>query len=286
MKFATAIFGIPHISTLKKMTKKISILSVLLLLFMFTGCDFVRNTFTYKDKTAALIDDILKQDYDKAISHFAMEHEMAKGVDPDKLKKGFIELRTILVKNFGTHLNYRFMEATKKWSSEKNASTAPGTTLAYIEFSNDKDFSVFKVIFDDKSGKILNLNIMDVKRPIPNMVVFWLFGLVAIWVPVFNIYMIRKVKRSNLKKKWLKYLAILFLNVPAITYAAGLGLSIKLLTFQFMLGISFSYMGYMSSYWTFGLPLGALYWFWKLKRLQREEIIIEPLIAEEQPLES
>jgi hypothetical protein len=24
-------------------------------------------------------------------------------------------------------------------------------------------------------------------------------------------------------------------------------------------------MGYLTSAWTFGLPLGGLYWFWKLK---------------------
>jgi len=68
----------------------------------------------------------------------------------------------------------------------------------------------------------------------------------------------------------LKYIAVIFLNVPAFTYAAVNGFSFNLLSFQFLLGISFSYMGYLNSAWTFGLPLGGLYWFWKLKMKKLE----------------
>jgi hypothetical protein len=121
-------------------------------------------------------------------------------------------------------------------------------------------------LFDDKSKKILNINTLDVKEPIPSMAFFWIFGLVAICIPIFNIYVIRQIKRSNLKKKWLKYIAVIFLNVPAITYSAVTGIALKLLNFQILLGISFGYMGYLSSFWTFGIPLGGLYWLWKLKQ--------------------
>lgn len=51
---------------------------------------------------------------------------------------------------------------------------------------------------------------------------------------------------------------MIFLNVPAITYNAHYGLSFSLLRFQILFGISFSYMGYLSSVWTFGIPLGGL----------------------------
>jgi len=78
---------------------------------------------------------------------------------------------------------------------------------------------------------------------------------------------------SDLNKKWLKYIAVIFLNVPAITYAAVNGVSFKLLNFQILFGISFGYMGFLDSYWTFGIPLGGIYWFWKLK--QRRKAIIE-----------
>lgn len=94
---------------------------------------------------------------------------------------------------------------------------------------------------------------------------FWLFGLLALCVPIFNIYMMVRVKRSQYKKKWLKYLAIIILNVPAVTYNAVNGLSLQLLSFQILFGISFQYIGYLNSAWTLGIPLGGLYLLWQLK---------------------
>jgi hypothetical protein len=157
------------------------------------------------------------------------------------------------------------MSAEKKWSTNKNESTPPNTTRVLMQFSNNKEFGVFQVLFDDKSKKILNIEMLEIKAAIPNTTTFWLFGLLAICVPIFNVYMIVKVKRSRYKKKWIKYLAIIVLNVPAITYKAIGGLSFGLLSFQILFGTSFEYMGYLNAAWTFGLPLGGLYFFWQLR---------------------
>jgi hypothetical protein len=241
-------------------------LLVLILTFsLFASCDFIKNAFTYKDKTEEFVEALLTEDYEKCIDLFAMEHEMANNADVDALKKGLGDFRKRIVDNFGTELDYSFMKAEKKFSTNEEDNTPPNTTVALIEFSNDKEFGVFKVLFDDNSGKILNINTLDVKESIPSMTVFWLFGLLAIVVPIFNIFVIRQIKKSDLNKKWLKYVAVVLLNVPAITYAAVGGLSYKLLNFQILLGISFGYMGFLNSYWTFGIPLGGLYWFWRLK---------------------
>jgi hypothetical protein len=116
------------------------------------------------------------------------------------------------------------------------------------------------------------------------MTYFWLFGLLAICIPIFNIYVIRQIKRSDLKKKWLKYIAVIFINTPAITYAAVNGLSFKLINLQILFGVSFGYMGFLNSYWTFGIPLGGLYWFWKLRQYKNE--VIETEIETEQNIET
>ena len=176
------------------------------------------------------------------------------------------------------------MKAEKKFSTNEEENTPPNTTVALVEFSNGKEFGVFKVLFDDNSGKILNINTLDVKEAIPSMTIFWLFGLLAICVPAFNVYVIRQIKRSELHKKWLKYIAVIFLNVPAITYAAVGGLSYKLLNFQILLGVSFGYMGFLNSYWSFGIPLGGLYWFWRLKKRNTE--IKETEISVDQRIET
>jgi len=261
------------------------ILITILISSLLTSCDFINNSFTAKDKTKELVDAVLQEDYDKAVGYLAMDHEMAKDTDIDKMNAGLVEFREMIVKNFGTELDYTFMNTEKKFSSEEQENTLPNTTVALIQFSNGKDFGVFNVVFDDESGKILNINALDIKEPIPSMAIFWLFGILAICVPIFNIYVIIKIKRSNLRRKWLKYVAIIFLNVPSITYAAISGLSFKILSFQILLGVSFSYMGFLNSYWTLGIPLGGIYWLWKLKQREYDAMFedLEPEISNDIP---
>ena len=286
MKIIVSKCGTHHIQTVATNAKKENpmnrikqILIIILTVSLLSSCDFIRNTFKYKDTTEEFVETLLKEDYDKCVDYMAMEHEMAKHTNVDTLKLGLVNFRKLIVNNFGTELDYTFMKSEKKFSTVEGESTPPNTTVVLVQFSNGKEFGVFKVLFDDTSGKILNINTLDVKQPIPSMTIFWLFGLLALCIPIFNIYVIRQIKKSRLQRKWLKYIAVIFLNVPAFTYAAVNGFSFSLLSFQILLGISFSYMGYLSSSWTFGLPLGGLYWFLKLRanKIDEKKIIVETL---------
>lgn len=248
--------------------KKISFLvSTFLLLGFLTSCDFINNSLEYKETTKELVNDLLKKDYDNAVKLFALEHVSFAGTPSDTLKSRLPAFHDLLVSNFGEHVEFSFMAAEKKWTSSEGdqnlvadrlAAKSPTTTVM-MQISNDKEFGVLKFLFDDISKKVITVQILEINEPIPNMLKFWLFGLLALCVPIFNIYMIIRVKRSQFKKKWPKYLAILFLNVPAITYNAISGLSFGLLSFQILFGVSFGYMGYINSTWTFGLPIGGLY---------------------------
>jgi hypothetical protein len=263
----------------EKMNKPTKTLLLILTIPLFTSCDFINNAFTYKDTTQGFVESLITEDYEKSVSFMATENEAYKNTNIDTLKLGLLSFRKIIVDNFGKELSYKFVTAEKTLSTVEGESTAPNTTKAQVEFSNDKEFGVFEITFDDSSNKILFIKTLDLKEKIPNMIWFWLFGVLAICVPIFNIWIIIKIKKSDLKKKWLKYIAVIFLNVPAITYSAVYGLSFSLLSFQILFGISFSYMGYLSSAWTFGIPLGGLYWLWKLNKKEdvtpENEIITE-----------
>ena len=250
---------------------KIRISILLLTLSLFVSCDFVKDSFTFKDKTKEFVETLMKKDYDKCVSQMAVESDMGNNTNIDTLKLGLEQFGTMVERNFGHNFEYSLMKSEKKRSTIESENTPPNTTLAFIEFSNEKEFGVFQVLFDDNSKKIINIKTLDVKAAIPNMVLFWLFGILPLSVLVFNIYVIRIIKKSTLSKKWLKYLAVLFFNVPAITYSAVEGLSFAFLNFQFLFGISFSFMGYLGSVWTFGIPLGGIYWLRKLKVLQIDE---------------
>jgi hypothetical protein len=257
------------------MNKLTKTLFLILTVSFLTSCDFINNAFTYKDTTEGFLKALIEEDYEKSLTYMATDNDGFKNTNLDTLKVGLANFRQLVVNNFGTELDYRFMTANKTLSTVEGESTAPNTTKAQIEFSNDKEFGVFEIIFDDNSNKIFNIQTLDIKEPIPNMMIFWLFGILPILVLVFNIYVIRLIKKSELKKKWLKYLGVLFFNVPAISYSAVNGLSFSLLSFQIMFGLSFSYMGYLSSVWTFGIPLGGIYWLWKLNKKKNEKVGIE-----------
>ena len=237
---------------------------------VLTSCEFISNTFKYKNTTKEFVEALLNEDYDKCVDLFALEHEMAQNIPIDSMKVGLPGFRNLIVNNFGKQLEYSLMKYEKTFSTIEGKSTPPKTTRVLVEFGNQNEFGVLTVLFDDTSKKILNLKPLDVKEKVPNMVPFWLFGLFAFCIPIFNIYVISLIKKSNLKRKWLKYLSVLFFNVPAITYSAIGGLGFKLLNFQILLGISFSYMGYLNSMWAFGIPFGGLYWLWKLKTKKEE----------------
>ncbi|UZD24188.1 hypothetical protein PBT90_12415 [Algoriphagus halophytocola] len=259
----------------KRQTNRILNMKRTLLLFLtltiLSGCEFISNTFDYKDKTEEFVEALLQENYDRCVELFAMGHEMARNTNPDSLKAGLGNFRNLVVDNFGSELDYSLMKSEKTWSTIEENNTPPNTTVVLVQFSNETHFGVFKVLFDDQTKKILNINTLDVKEQIPNMTLFWLFGLIVICVPIFNIYVIRLIKKSDLKKKWLKYIALVFFNVPAITYSAVGGFSFSLLSFQILLGMSFNYMGYLNSAWTLGIPLGGLYWLWKIKTRKPNE---------------
>ena len=160
---------------------------IIVISWVATGCDFIKNTFTYTDKTKALVDLILEDKYDSAIQHFALEHEMARDMNVADLKENFALFKDRLIVNYGKRLEYRLMKSEKRWSTDKDDNMPPNSTLALIEFRNNREYGVLKVLFDDTSGKILNINITDIKQPIPNMMNFWLLGLFAISVPAFSI---------------------------------------------------------------------------------------------------
>ena len=77
------------------------ILLTIFSVFLLTSCDLIKNALTYKDKTKEFIETLLKEDYEKSIDHFALEHETAKNTDVEALKKGLADFRRKIVTILG-----------------------------------------------------------------------------------------------------------------------------------------------------------------------------------------
>lgn len=250
---------------IKKCNKYLVAIFILIQLIINTSCNFIKNTLTYNEKTKVLVEYLISENYDSAVNCFALNRIDITESTINTLKTGLITYRNSIVDNFGTKINYTLIKSEKKWSTDKNKNTPKDCTIAQIQYSNGTIFGVFEVEFDDISGKIIKINTLDIKQPIPNMIIFWLIGIFALVIPVFNIFIIIQIKKQyRNNKNGFKYLSIFIFNVPSIAFSAVNGFSVHFLSFQILLGIGFNFMGYTGSIWTIGIPLAGIYWFIKL----------------------
>lgn len=256
-----------------RMTRIKQILLIFLTISLLSSCDFINNTLKYKSSSKEFAKALLKEDYNSSIGFMVLGTEIGS---VDTLKKQLSNARELIVKNFGIELEYTLMGSEKKISTIKEENTPPNTTVVTLQISNKKEYGVLRFLFDDTSKKILQVNVLNFKEPVPHMAFFWLFGIFALVVPIFNIYIIRRIKRSNLKKKWLKYIAVTVINVPSFTFHTNQAITFALLGFQLLFGFSFSYMGYLNTFCSFGLPIGGLYCLYLLMKKEDEELFNQP----------
>lgn len=259
---------------------------ILIIIFsqFITGCDFISNTAEYRDKSKEFVEKVLDENYDACIDLMALEQDSLGVTNLDSMKMGMVNFRNLIVENFGEELDYTFMKSIKKFSTNPDENMAPNTTKVHIQFDNEEEFGVLEVLFDDITKKIINIRPLNVKQVVPDLTFFWLFCLLALCVLAFNIYMIIQVKRSQLTHKWIKYIAIIFLNIPTIGYKAAGSVLFWDLSIQAMFGVSFSMMGYLGTVVKLGIPLGGLYWLWRLRVRKNKSLWEEPEHIEKEEL--
>lgn len=85
---------------------------LLLLLMLLVDCTFIKDSFTYKDKTKDFVESLMKQDFDKCVPQMALESKMGKNTNIDTLKSGLFQFRSVIEKNFGKNkFEFTLMEA-------------------------------------------------------------------------------------------------------------------------------------------------------------------------------
>lgn len=269
------------------MTRIKQLLFIILTISLLTSCDFINNTIKYKSSSKEFAKALLKEDYNTSIGYMVVGTETGNA---DTLKKQLSNVRDLIVKNFGAEPEYTLMGSEKKISTIKEENTPPNTTVVTVQISNKKEYGVLRFLFDDNSKRILQFDVLNIKEPVPHMAFFWMFGMFAIAIPIFNIYMVRRIKKSKLTRKWLKYITVIVVNVPSFTCHTNGAITFALLSFQLIFGFSFSYMGYSNSFWSFGLPIGGLYVLYLLMKkddeesFSRTETEIQPEIMSEELL--
>lgn len=243
---------------------KRSIIFILGFTLFLSSCTFVGNIKKYSKSSKELIYSIINEDYIKAYDLFA--YEKYGDIPMDTFVLQMSAFRKKIVDNFGTDFDLSFVSAEK--TTFKTGESGPHPTKAQIQLKNSIHYGYITLLFDDEVKKVGIIHIENIKNEIPSMTFFWLFGLIPILIVGFNIYTIRRVAKSNVNRKWLKIIGIVILNVPAITYSVVNGFKFELLSFQIFLGMSLGLMGYIGTFWTFGIPIGSLIANFKINKLK------------------
>jgi hypothetical protein len=228
------------------------ILLVMITISMILSCDFLAETYEYKERSEIFLENIRTHDFDKNVEYLFLD-TLKSGSSQEKLK----EFSNQLLLDFDQNFKFSFIGSERINNSD--------FTMLVYQIQNQTHFAGIEIFYDNKSKKISDFQYKEDIKPKPKMLGFWLFAIFSLLIPAFNIYVITLIYRSNEKNKWMKYLAVILLNVTTISYSLANGISFELVSAQFMLGIAYSFSGILGSSWSVAFPIGGLYWFWKLK---------------------
>lgn len=110
------------------------------------------------------------------------------------------------------------------WSTDSitsnNMKAIKGLKQGVVQISDRHHFSFFKITMDSQN-RVLSVQMAGDIYPIPNMqAMWWIGGGVLLVVFLFNVYVLIRVYKSDVTRKWLKYLIIALLNLPVIGYTS------------------------------------------------------------------
>lgn len=111
-------------------------LFVVLLACCLNGCNLINSLSSYSSTTETFTNSLIKKDFDKCISLMAVDKAHSAGIQ--QLKVNLDTFSNVVIRNFGTKLEYSLIKAEKKFSSDKEDNLPPNTTLVQIEFHGDK----------------------------------------------------------------------------------------------------------------------------------------------------
>lgn len=229
----------------------------LILSITLAGCGFVEKNYEYRATAQGFVTAMMSKDYNQAVTFIDFESIKSTNAhyNSDTLKMQILHLQDIISQNFGNHIRVKSCEIRQEMREE---------ILVKSLFEGDKDYGYLSFSFSSTNNKIIGVQVDNFKAPVPHAGKQYLFYLLSFGVVCFNVYALNRVYRSEIQRKWLRTITILFLNFPTLSYTTSSGLSFQLFHFL-ILGGGFQYGGYNAASASVGLPIGACIVLWKLK---------------------
>lgn len=242
----------------------------LIFLTFATSCSFLNSTSEGYENAVSQINAITKGNFDEAVFYFDID--MADTAQVNQLKRALPRIQNAITENFGTDFDLSFAKSDKKFSfsTEDETESVVEPLKVKIQIKNETYFGIIEATINEKNNKIQYINLLNYKREIPSYLLLSLAGLIAIGVVAVNIMAINKIRKSQLKRKWLRIIGVVVFNVPAITLTALGHLSIDF-SFQMLFGVGFSATGIDETMVVFGIPIGSIITFITIKNKEIKE---------------
>jgi hypothetical protein len=264
MKMRHNILRVKHFRSFR--FGKIHLTILLPVIFMFSGCTFIENYFTKKEKTIEFMDALMSNHFKKCVS--MMPLEMHPAINKDTMEIETSRFKAKLDSIFGSEWKINFLSV----GTYKDNTIEPPESYQFclVQLSSDTCFGQIKLSFANNTNMIDNIEFLF-KKPIPDKSNFYVFSTLALLVFTFNLFTIRKVVKSQLSGKWKWILAIIFLNYPALVFSVMKGPYISWTSFITMFGkITITDIENMQI--MMALPIGAILVLYKLELIKRKDI--------------
>jgi len=180
-------------------------------------------------------------------------------------------LQSALKDSLKEGVTVRFNRSQKVVSTNPSEATPDGTTRVYFDLVAADRYVEVETLINDHSQKFQYVNLSQAARPVPNLLVLWIVGALFLSIPALNLWAMVRIRSNVAKGRIWRYVTVLVFNLPSITYFATGGIHVDPWTNQMMLGFSFNLSGLSQASASIGLPLGALFWVFKMRRSSLRE---------------
>lgn len=232
-------------------------------LFLLIGvCSFGQKKSDIASSSKVFVEALVKGDHNACLSQMNVGSSELR----DSITRSLDEMKYRVMNEFGRDVQIKVLgynEIILLLGSENARDLNENTKTAYVQIEDSRRFSVFQLT-SDRDNHISTFGMLNTIYLKPGSTL-WLIGIpVMLLIVAFNIYVIVKVYKSDVTKKWIKYLMIIFLNLPAIGYHTMSGVMFELLSLR-VLGVGLGWGDYFNTYWCIGLPIGATIVLWRIK---------------------
>lgn len=193
------------------------------IILLFASICLLGCNIPNQEKSVKYVKDIAEGNYEKVLEE---TDNLLFKITP---KDSFL----IFSRKLNKSINNCFDDKSKIYllSSEiKTKGEATANQIATVEICNDKDFVDIQLHFNLDTGKVTGVYVSDIYK-VPSKTRYWISFAIGFIICIFVIYTIVRIKKSNMKKKWIKYLFVVFFNFPTLIITP-INTHLKILKFQ------------------------------------------------------